>query len=380
MSQRIYLDHNATTPIDSDVLKVVIEGLKETGNPSSIHFDGQQSRRKLEASRESIARFLQVRPEEILFNSGGTEGAHFFLDGIMEMHPKGHLLTSSVEHACVYRSAEHLLKRGYEVSFLSVGPWGAPLPEQVEEAIRPDTRLICLMAANNETGTVTDSAAIAEIAKKHEIPFVVDGVTLLGKEPFQIPEGISGMFFSGHKIHAPRGIGFCFCRRGLKLNPTFLGGLQEFNKRAGTENIAGIMGLAKAVELFRDGNLEKYTQQMRDFRNTFEKGLFQELQDIVINGEGPRISNTSNLSFLGIEGEVLLMQLDLLAGISASHGSACASGTLEPSRILTNMGLPASRIRSALRFSLSRTTTEEEVNKAVGCIVDLVKKLRRGFI
>ena len=380
MSQRIYLDHNATTPIDSDVLKVVIEGLKETGNPSSVHFDGQQSRRKLEASRESIARFLQVRPEEIIFNSGGTEGAHFFLDGIMKMHPKGHLLTSSVEHACVYRSAEHLLKRGYEVSFLPVGPWGAPLPQQVEEAIRPDTRLICLMAANNETGTITDSAAIAEIAKKHEIPFVVDGVTLLGKERFHIPEGISGMFFSGHKIHAPRGIGFCFCRRGLKLNPTFLGGLQEFNKRAGTENIAGIMGLAKAVELFRDGNLEKYTQQMRDFRNTFEKGLFQELQDIVINGEGPRISNTSNLSFLGLEGEVLLIQLDLLAGISASHGSACASGTLEPSRILTNMGLPASRTRSALRFSLSRTTTEEEVNKAVGFIVDLVKKLRRGLI
>lgn len=375
MAPRIYLDYNATTPLDPRILKIFIEELQAEGdNPSSLHFHGQQSRRTLDRSREAIARFFRVRPHEVLFTSGGTEGAALLLRGLLALHPHWHVITSEAEHACVYRTLKQMEKKGTPVTFLSTGAWGAVHPKQVEEAIRPDTQLIALMGANNETGVLTDIEAIAALAQKKGIPFIVDGVAWLGKEQFSLPAGVSAIFFSGHKIYAPKGIGFCICRQGLKLEPLFIGGGQEYQKRAGTENVAAIVALAEAVRLLALEQGEKILK-MRRLRDHFEQALMAALPDIIVNGEGPRISNTSNLSFLGIDGESLLIHLDR-EGLSASHGSACASGALEPSRILLAMGMPLSQARSSIRFSIGYSTTEEEIDEAIDRIVKVVKALR----
>jgi len=375
-SQRIYLDYNATTPVDPLVLKALIQALEsDQGNPSSIHFDGQQSRRLLTQSRHSIAQFFNVPPHELIFTSGGTEGAALLLQGVMQRQPTGHLITSNVEHSCVYQTAKELEKKGYASTFLNSGPFGAISARQVEEAIRSDTRLITLMAVNNETGVKTDVSEIAQVAYRHGIPFVVDGVAWLGKEIFTLSKGISAIFFSGHKIHAPKGIGVCVCRSSLKLMPLFVGGEQEYQRRAGTENLAGIVALAKAIQQVEQTQQESI-QWMQHLRDKFEQDLQKQLSNVVINGEGARICNTSNLSFLDVDGETLLMMLDQ-AGISASHGSACSSGALEPSRILLQMGLGLARARSSIRFSFGKTTTPAETQEAVQIIVQVVNRLKK---
>lgn len=372
--RHIYLDYNASTPLDPHVLNVLIKELREEeGNPSSIHFHGQQCRHKLERSRQTIARFFKVKPHEVIFTSGGTEGAALLLQGFLFQDFSGHVLSSAVEHACVYQTLKELRKRGLDVTFLPTGQWGAVRPEDVEQAIRPQTRLITLMAVNNETGVKTDIEAIAAIAQKANIPFFVDGVAWLGKENICIPPGVSAIFFSGHKIHAPKGIGFCICRPSLKLSPLFLGGHQEFNRRAGTENLPSIIALAEAVTLLEE-HQEEWINHMRQLRDLFEKELSNRLPNIVVNGLGPRVCNTSNLAFLGIDGETLLIHLDM-EGVSTSHGSACASGALEPSRILLEMGIPLSQTQSSLRFSLGRTTTETDILQAVSAIVRVVERL-----
>ena len=371
--KRIYLDHNASTSLDPRVLDVLIQELQEEeGNPSSIHFHGQHSRRKLERIRATLAHIFKVKPQEIFFTSGGTEGAAILLQGIMQQKQKGHVISSAVEHACVYQTLQAYQKKGWEVEYLPVGPWGAVKKEAVEQAIRPDTAFVTLMAVNNETGVITDIEGIAEITRKYTIPFIVDGVALLGKEKFEIPLGVSALFFSGHKIHAPKGVGFCVCRSALKLAPLFLGGEQEFHKRAGTENLSGIVALGKAMEVLQEEQ-EVDIAKMRRLRDRLETELTSHLPHVMINGLGPRVSNTSNLAFLGMDGEALLINLDL-KGISVSHGSACASGALEPSRILLEMGMPLQQVRSSLRFSLSKTTTEEEIDQVVKILVDLVRK------
>lgn len=372
---RIYLDHNATTPIDPLVAQVMIQVLQEYfGNPSSTHYHGQRARQKLEECRQVVADYLGVFPKEIFFTSGGTEGAHLLLNGIMLQKSKGHLITSSVEHACVYETAKMLQKKGYEVSFLDPGEWGAIHPQAVREALRPDTRLISLMAVNNETGVKTDWEAIAGIAADYQIPFVIDGVALLGKENFRIPQGVSAAFFSGHKIHAPKGVGFCFCRKPIKLVPTFFGGNQEFQRRAGTENLSAIAGLTKGIQILAE-NQENITLHLRAMRALLEENVLRNLPNTIINGLGPRIDNTVNMAFEGVDGETLLMKLDL-EGLSVSHGSACSSGALEPSRILLNMGIPLMQARSSIRFSVGRTTTKIEVEKASELIVKAVHSIQ----
>lgn len=374
MNSSIYLDFNASAPIDPRVLQVVIQSLQsECGNPSSIHQHGQQARQKLEHSRQVIADYLKVKPQEIFFTSGGTEGAHLLMNGLLLQKPQGHFITSNVEHPCVFNTAKALEKKGYEATYLSVGEWGAVTPEAVRSAIRSDTRLIALMAVNNETGVKTDWEAIAEIALQHNIPFLLDGVALLGKESMQLPLGVTAAFFSGHKIYAPKGTGFCFCRQSVKLAPIFLGGNQEFNRRAGTQNLSGIIGLAEAVNILANEQTA-ITLHLEKLRNQLENNLISELKNLVVNGQGPRVSNTSNLSFLGVNGESLLIKLDL-AGISVSHGSACSAGALEPSRILINMGLPPSQIQSAIRFSVGRTTTPNEIERSSAIIIQLVREL-----
>lgn len=373
--KRIYLDHNASTFLDPSVLQVLIKELEEEeGNPSSTHFHGQQCRRKLEQSRLTIARFFHVKPNEVIFTSGGTEGANLLIQGIMLQHPKGHVISSGAEHACVYQTLKDFEKKGTAVTFLPAGLKGAVEPGELERAIRPETRLITLMAVNNETGVLTDIESIAAIAQKHQIPFVVDGVAWLGKEIIQIPPDVSALFFSGHKIHAPKGVGFCICRQSLRLTPLFVGGGQEQNRRAGTENLPGIVALAEAVRCLENGQ-EQIISQMRLLRDQFEHRIMLALPNVIINGSGQRASNTSNLAFLGVDGETLLMNLDS-EGISVSHGSACSSGALEPSRVLLEMGVPLAQARVSLRFSLSRITTESELTTAADTIIHLVNRQR----
>jgi cysteine desulfurase len=260
------------------------------------------------------------------------------------------------------------------VSFLPVGLWGAVLPEQIESAIRPDTKAIALAISNGETGVQIDLLPIAQIALKQNIPLLLDCVSYIGKEPLPLHPGITAIAASGHKFHAPKGIGLLFHRNSLKLTPLLTGGNQEYQLRAGTENLAAILGLSAALGILKE-NQKTFTSHLKSLRLRFEKGLQDALSDIVINGQGPRISNTSNISFLGVDGETLLIQLDL-AGIAASHGSACSSGAFEPSRILTQMGIDRKTARSSLRFSFSRTNTQEEVDRAIDLIVSLVKKIR----
>jgi cysteine desulfurase len=372
--QRIYLDYNATTPLDPRVLDAVVRQLQEeVGNPSSSHYHGQQSKNILESSRHTIADFLRVKTQEVIFTSGGTEGAFLLLHGIMEKYPTGHIITSDAEHSCVYQTVRQLVAKGYEATFLPTGLWGAVKPEDVKAAIRPDTRLITLLAVNNETGVKTDLEPIAAIAERAAIPLVVDGVALLGKEPIVWPTGVAAAFFSGHKIHAPKGIGFYFCRKNIKLIPMIVGGSQEFNRRAGTENLAGIVGLAEAIKILKQDQ-PQITREMLRLRLLLEEGLMR-LGHVKVNGEGPLVSNTINLSFLEIDGETLLMNLDM-EGLSVSHGSACTSGALEPSRILLNMGIPLAQARSAIRFSIGRNTTEAEIEQTIAIVTRVVTKLR----
>jgi len=376
MNPRIYLDYNAGTPIDPRVLAVIFQALQsECGNPSSLHYHGRLARQKLEESRRLIANYLKAKPQEIIFTSGGTEGAHVLMSGILLQKPQGHMITSSTEHACIYRNAKQLEKRGYAATYLNPSSTGEISLESVKNSIRENTRLIVLMAANNETGVKIDWEAIADLAFQHGIPFVLDGVSLLGKEPFKLTPGVTAAFFSGHKIYAPKGIGFCFCRQSVKLLPTLLGGHQEYDKRAGTQNLSAIIGLAEAVKILQSEQT-LITAHLKKMRDLLENRLTSELEGVRINGEEPRVVNTTNLSFDGVDGESLLIQLDL-AGIAASHGSACSSGALEPSRILTNMGLPLDRVRSSIRFSVGKMNTEVEIEQAIAHIIRLVRKARK---
>ena len=373
---RIYFDNNASTPIDPHVLRILIEEIKEeVGNPSSMHFHGKKCLKKLEDSRAVISRYFKVKPHQVVFNSGGTEGAAMLLQGFLNNHSQPHVISSSAEHSCVYQTLQEVKKKGVDVTFLTPGVWGTPRPEEIEKAICPATRLIVLTAVNNETGVLTDIEAISSIAQRKNLPFILDGVAWLGKAKMAIPSGVSAAFFSGHKIHAPKGIGFCVLFHPLKLSPLLIGGSQEFNRRAGTENLSGIVALAEAIHLLekKEGAFIDHLSFLRDL---FEKELFAQLPNIQINGLGNRISNTSNLSFPHIDGESLLIALDM-KGISASLGSACASGSIEPSRVLREMGYPVARVLSSLRFSFGRQNTQEEVRRAIDIIVETIGKLNR---
>ena len=373
--QHIYLDHNASTPIDPRVLNVLIKQLKEeVGNPSSVHAHGRLCRTNLQESRNKIAQFFSVRPQEVVFTSGGTEGAALLILGIKEQNSKGHIISSAIEHSSVFLNLKAMEKKGGQVTFLNPGIKGAVAAADVENAIRENTALISIIAVNNETGVKTDIEAIAEIAKRHRIPFVVDGVAWLGKEIFTIPDGVSAIFFSGHKIHAPKGVGFYISRSSLKLSPLYAGGGQELNRRPGTENLPAICALAEAISLLTKDQTHSI-EHMKTMRDLLEKQLMSNLSDVQINGTGLRICNTSNLAFLGVSGETLLMNLDL-EKISVSHGSACSSGALEPSRVLLEMGIPPKIANSSIRFSVGRTTTLQEIERASEIIIKVVKRLR----
>lgn len=377
MKQRIYLDNNATTQVDPRVIDEITKDLQTNlGNPSSIHSFGKEARNRLNKARQTIAEFLRVKPNEIIFTSGGTEGINMVIRGTLDQEPSSaHVISSDQEHSSVFHTIKAMEAKGCQTTILSPGLWGAVKANDLQDAIRPDTRLIALTAVNNETGVKTDINEIALIAKERRIPLLIDGVALMGKEIFDIPEGVSAMCFSGHKFHAPKGTGFIYLRHSLKLQPMITGGDQEFQKRAGTENISGIIGLACAVSLLKN-ELPCATSKMCGLRDRLEKGIIANLPFVSINGHGPRIANITNLAFEGVDGESLLTCLDI-EGIAVSHGSACASGALEPSRILLNMGLSLKLARSSLRFSLSRFTTEQEIDRCIDIVTHVARRLRK---
>ncbi|CAM0117374.1 cysteine desulfurase family protein [Rhabdochlamydiaceae symbiont of Dictyostelium giganteum] len=370
--KRVYLDNNATTQVDYEVVSCMQEVLLSAPlNPSSTHSFGQEAKHHLTRSRDLIAKFLHVQPKEIIFTSGGTEALNSLIQGFYALDPECHIISSNGEHPAVQNTLIHLQKKGAKVSFLPIGRKGSVEPHAVQEAITPHTRLIVLMAVNNITGVKTDIDQIAVIAEKNTIPFIVDGVQILGKELFKIPKGVSAMAFSSHKIHGPQGVGACFLRSSYKIPPLIIGGGQELGRRSGTENIAGIVGFAKAIDLLHT-HLPLATEKMERLKQKLILGIRSFFPQLIIHGEGPFICNTVQLGFPSFDGETLLLQLDL-AGIAVSHGSACTSGGLEPSPILLNMGVPPSLARASLRFSLSRFTTEEEIDQTLLALASFIQ-------
>lgn len=344
--QKIFLDNNGTTEVDPRVIEAMLAELQAgPSNPSSIHSFGRAAHQRLCRAREQIAAYFGAGQSELIFTSSGTEALNLAILGLKT--PK-QVITSPIEHSAVFETVKRL---GCPIVTLPVGPEGHVLADDVEKAITPGSAIV-LSAVNNETGVKNPIEQIAKIAEEREIPFIVDGVAWLGKEQLTIPEGVSAIAFSGHKIHGPKGTGLLLVKKGFKLQPLLTGGGQEALRRAGTENLPGIIGLAKAIELL-DLELPEASMRMERLRNLLESGR-------KVNGTGPRICNTSSITFPGVDGEALLIQLDL-HGIAASMGSACSSGSLEPSRVLLSMGLTRKEALSTLRFSLSRFTTETEI-------------------
>lgn len=357
----IFFDNNATTPILPEVVEAMMTQLDGVPrNPSSITSYGREGRARLSQARRQIADQFGLSPEEVIFTSGATESNHLLLYGF-HAYKTGHIISSTIDHSSVHEPLQHLKA---QVTYVEVGPHGAPTPKAIEQALRPDTALIFLTGANNETGVKIDLDAIGEIAMRRKIPLVIDGVVLLGRTSlFPLPSYIAAISFSGHKIHGPTGSGLALVRKQYKIPPLFYGGFQEHQKRAGTENLPAIVGLAKAMELL-DPSIYEYLTNLRD---TFEASLYKAGIPIEINGEGPRVGNTTCIYFPEEDGELLLIKMDR-AGLIATVGAACSSGTIHASRVLRAMGYNKERIYGSLRFSFSRLNTPEEIKRSIEII------------
>lgn len=367
----IYLDSNATGLLDPHVIQALKEALDTSlANPSSLHAFGQLAKGRMSEARRILAAYLRVTQAQVIFTSGGTEGAHLLIRGFLRGKQNPHIISSNIEHPCVFETLEALKKEGADVTYLPAGLNGCIDPGDLEQAITPKTQLICLMAVNNETGVKMDVERVCAIAQERKIPLVMDGVAWLGKESIHLPDGLSAIFFSGHKIHAPQGVGFIVLKSKAHFSPEMLGGGQEFGLRGGTQNLLGIIGLAKAITLLQEGQ-DQFISHMRKMRDYFEQEMLK-LPGVSVNGTGERVCNTTNLAFEGVDGESFLIALDQ-KGVMASLGSACSSGSIEPSRILLNMGVPMKKARASLRFSFSRLNTMEETKRAVSIIKSIIE-------
>jgi cysteine desulfurase len=360
----IYLDNNATTPVAPQVVAAMMEDLDGIPrNPSSVTKWGREGRDKISQARRQIASYFSVHPDEVFFTSGGTESNHFLIHGFHSAKP-GKILSTEIEHA----SALEAIKFLKAALYLPVDGFGAVTPSQVADHITGNISAIFLSAVNSETGVMIDLEEIALIAQKANIPLLVDGVALLGKGPISpLPQGISGISFSGHKIHGPKGIGLVIKRKQYKISPTFRGGHQERDMRAGTENLPAILGLAKAITLLEND----FFSSIAFIRDLFEEDVKRLIPKVEINGTGPRISNISNLHFPEQDAELVLIKLEEL-GLICSLGSACSSGTLKPSHVLLGMGYPMKRAMASLRFSFSRLNTQEEAKKAAKLLASIL--------
>jgi cysteine desulfurase len=375
--QRVYMDANATTPLLPEVLEAMRPYfLEQFGNASSIHLRGQQARAAVERARSSVAALLNCRPAEIVFTSGGTEGDNLALFGLVKSGD--HLITTSVEHHAVLHAAERLQERGVQVTFLPVDPQGVIDPDDVRRALRPETKLISVMMANNETGVLQPVAEIGRIAAEADVYFHTDAVQAAGKMSLDVRSiGCDLLTISGHKIHAPQGVGALFVRRGTPLEPQFVGGAHERQRRAGTENVPGIVGLGKAAEFAALGLRNGLPERLGAMRDKLEQGLLAHVDEAGVHGgDAARVPNTSNLWFDHLEGEALVIALDL-KGLAVSGGAACASGSTEPSHVLLAMGVSVERARASLRVSLQKQTTDQEIDYALELMPAEVSRLRK---
>jgi cysteine desulfurase len=374
--QRVYLDNNATTPLLPEVLEAMQPYfLGQFGNASSIHQQGQQARSAVEHARENVAELIGAREAEIVFTSGGTEGDNLALFGLCK--PGDHLITSTIEHHAVLNSAQRLEKIGCEVTYLPVDGQGLVDPDSIKQALRLNTKLISIMLANNETGVLQNGEAIGKIATEADVYFHTDAVQAVAKIPVDVNDLRCDLLtLAGHKLHAPQGSGALYVRKGTLLDPLFYGGRHERSRRAGTENLPGIVGLGKAAELSMKWLEDKGPAKMAALRDRLEQTLIGELDQVLVNsGRAPRVPNTSNLSFESIEGEAMVISLDL-KGLSVSTGAACSSGAIEPSHVLTAMGLTGDQARGSIRFSLGKQNTAEDIDFALQRVPEVVAKLR----
>ncbi len=379
---RVYLDHNATTPTHPAVLQTMVPYLTERfGNASSIHAWGQEARQALENARRTVAGALgTIDKDTIVFTGSGTESDNLALRGVLEARDGGrrHLVVSAAEHHAVLHVAEFLERRGCAVTRLAVSQQGLLDPEDIRRAIQPDTVLVSLMHSNNETGVLSPIGEVARICRERGVLLHTDAVQSFGKIPLNVELlGADLVSISGHKLHGPKGIGALYVRRGTKMVSLLHGGWQERSRRGGTENVAGAVGLACAVDLMlRD--LEDAGRRLRDLRDHLEAGLMAAVPGAIRNGHpARRLPHTSNISFPGADTESIIVALDL-QGIGVSSGAACSSGSLEPSHVLGAMGCPPDRARSAIRFSLGRGTTADEIDYVLAVVPPIVERIRRA--
>ena len=377
---RIYFDHNATTPVDPAVLEVVMRVMRnEFGNASSVHHFGQRAQAVLDDARSQVAALLGGEPSEVVFTSGGTEADNFALRGVAEaLEPTGrkHLIASSIEHEAVLVTLKALSRRGWRVSHLPVDASGIVAPDALREALTDDTAIVSVMHANNEIGTIQPIAELARIAHERGAVFHTDAVQSAAKIPVDVRAlGVDLASISAHKFYGPKGVGALWIRRGTRVAPIMTGGKHERNRRAGTENVAGIAGLGAAAQLGMK-KLTSESERLRTLRDRLETTVMAAIPGAAINGaREPRVPNTTNISFEGIEAESLLIALDL-EGIAVSTGSACSSGTLEPSHVLRAMGLASHRTQNSIRISLGATNTDAEVDTLLAKLPQVVGKLR----
>ena len=373
--RRVYCDANATTPLLPEVMEAMRPYLMEDfGNASSIHLQGQRARKAVDGARETLATFFHCREAEVVFNSGGTEGDNTAIFGLVRAGD--HLITTSIEHSAVLRAAERVAERGAEVTFVAPRANGLIDPEEVRRAVRPTTRLISVMLANNETGVLEPVEEIGNIAAEAGSFFHIDAVQGAGKVEFDVRRfGCHLCSISAHKMHGPKGVGAMYVRRGTPLEPLIVGGSHERRQRAGTENVPGIVGLGKAVELAMESVADGTVERIAELRDRLEAGVLR-IAGTGVNGAGaPRVANTTNIRFEQVEGEALVIALDL-KGVAVSGGSACHSGSTEPSHVLMAMGLDKHAARASLRFSLLRTATEEDVDHVLSVVPEAVERLR----
>jgi len=374
--RRVYLDNNATTPVLPEVLEAMRPFyLEEFGNASSIHHYGQHARAAVEKARASVAALLNARPAEIIFTSGGTEADNLAVFGLIRAGD--HVITSAIEHHAVLNSCKRLEQMGCEVTFVPVSGHGEIAPDDVRNALRPNTRLISIMMANNETGVLQPVEEIGRIALEADVFFHTDAVQAAGKVPIDVARiACDALSISGHKIHAPQGTGAMFLKKGTLIQPMLYGGSHERQRRAGTENLPGIVGLGKAAEMARQWLESGGPAAMAAMRDRLQEDVLGSAEAAGVNGLGaPRVPNTTNLWFDFIEGEALVIALDL-KGLAVSSGAACSSGAIEPSHVLLAMGLSQQRARSSIRLSLGKQTTQQDIDFALQTVPETVTRLR----
>ncbi len=377
---RVYFDYNATTPLAPEVTDAVMRAMRDVfGNASSVHHFGQQAKATMDEARSAVASLLNADPSEIVFTSGGTESDNFAIRGAAEaLEPTGrrHLIASAIEHEAVLNTFRALARRGWRTTLLPVDQSGIVSPDRLREAISSDTALVSVMHANNEIGTIQPVAALAAIAHEHGALLHTDAVQSAGKIPVDVRAlGVDLLSLSAHKFNGPKGAGLLWIKRGTRMQPTVTGGKHERNRRAGTENVAAIAGLGVAAKLAA-GKMTAEAVRVSALRDRLETGILRDVPGTAVNGaRDPRVPNTTNISVERVEAESLLIALDL-EGIAVSTGSACSSGTLEPSHVLKAMGLPSHRTQNSLRFSLGMLSTPEEVERVIDVLPRLVEKLR----